>query len=161
MIKPLILLAIIFHTLNLSAQKTMKKDSPQYPVTKTEQEWKALLSPMQYSVLREKATEQAFTGEFDLNFKKGAYFCAACNAKLFESDTKFDAHCGWPSFDRAIKGTVLYKKDASFGMVRTEILCAQCGGHLGHVFDDGPTKTGQRFCVNSASLSFIPEQKKH
>ncbi|NCP21812.1 MAG: peptide-methionine (R)-S-oxide reductase MsrB, partial [Zetaproteobacteria bacterium] len=119
----------------------MKKDSPQYPVTKTEQEWKALLSPMQYSVLREKATEQAFTGEFDLNFKKGAYFCAACNAKLFESDTKFDAHCGWPSFDQAIKGTVLYKKDASFGMVRTEILCAQCGGHLGHVFDDGPTKT--------------------
>jgi len=156
----LILIIITISSINLSAQKIMKKDTPKYPVTKTEQEWKTLLSPLQYSVLRDKATEQPFTGTYDLTFKKGTYFCAACNAKLFESDTKFDAHCGWPSFDQAIKGAVIYKKDASFGMVRTEILCAQCGGHLGHVFDDGPTKTKQRFCVNSASLGFTPEKKQ-
>lgn len=156
----LLFLSLIILSINLSAQKNMKKDNQKYPVTKTEQEWKALLSPVQYSVLREKATEQPFTGVYDLTFKDGTYFCAACQAKLFESDSKFDAHCGWPSFDKAIKGAIIYKKDATFGMVRTEIICAQCGGHLGHVFDDGPTETKQRFCVNSASLSFTPQKKQ-
>lgn len=157
----LLFLSIFIICLNLSAQKNMTKIPQKYPVTKTEQEWKALLSPMQYSVLREKATEHPFTGEYDLTFKDGTYFCAACGAKLFESDSKFDAHCGWPSFDKAIKDAVVYKKDSTFGMIRTEILCAKCGGHLGHVFDDGPTKTKQRFCVNSASLGFTPEKKKN
>lgn len=158
--KTIILFIIIISSINVSAQKNMKKDSQKYPVTKTEQEWKAILSPMQYSVLREKETEHPFTGEYDLTFKEGTYFCAACGTKLFESDSKFDAHCGWPSFDKAIKGAVIYKKDSSFGMIRTEILCAQCGGHLGHVFDDGPTETHERFCVNSASLSFKPKKKQ-
>jgi len=155
-----LLLSLLILSLNLSAQKIMKKDTVKHSVTKTEQEWKALLSPLQYSVLREKATERPFTGEYDNFYKKGTYVCAACGTQLFTSDTKFDAHCGWPSFDQAIPGTVVYKKDTAFGMVRTEILCASCGGHLGHVFDDGPTETGKRFCVNSASLSFNPQKKK-
>jgi len=149
----------LFLTLMLTAQKTMKKDTKKYAVTKTEQEWKALLSPLQYSVLRDKATERPFTGKYDNFYKKGTYVCAACGTQLFTSDTKFDAHCGWPSFDEAIPGTVIYKKDTSYGMMRTEILCARCGSHLGHVFEDGPTETGERFCVNSASLSFTPQKK--
>jgi len=153
-------LSLILVSLNLSAQKIMKKDTPKYAISKTETEWKALLSPLQYSVLRDKATERPFTGEYDNFYKKGTYTCAACGTQLFKSNTKFDAHCGWPSFDEAIPGTVIYKKDTKFGMVRTEILCAKCGGHLGHVFDDGPTDTGKRFCVNSASLSFNPKKEK-
>jgi len=149
----------LFLTLTLTAQKTMKKETPKYAVTKTEKEWKALLSPLQYSVLRDKATERPYTGKYDNFYKKGTYTCAACGTQLFTSDTKFDAHCGWPSFDEAIPGTVIYKKDTSYGMTRTEILCAKCGGHLGHVFDDGPTDTGKRFCVNSASLNFNPKKK--
>ena len=150
----IIFISLIFCSLNLFAQKPMKKEKQEYAITKTDQEWKALLSPLQYNVLRDKATERPSTGKYDLFFKEGTYFCAGCNAKLFESDTKFDAHCGWPSFDEAIKGAIEYHKDTSLGMIRTEILCAKCGGHLGHLFDDGPTKTGKRFCVNSASLSF-------
>jgi len=144
----------------MCAQKPVKKGQSKYPISKTETEWKALLSPLQYSVLRDKATERPFTGKYDNFYKTGTYTCAACGAQLFTSDTKFDAHCGWPSFDEAISGTVIYKKDTAFGMIRTEILCAKCGGHLGHVFDDGPTETGERFCVNSASLSFNPKNKK-
>jgi len=150
----------LFLTLSLTAQKTMKKDTQKYPVSKTEQEWKAILSPLQYSVLRDKATERPFTGQYDNFYKKGTYTCAACGTQLFTSNTKFDAHCGWPSFDEAISGTVIYKKDTKFGMIRTEILCAKCGGHLGHVFDDGPTETGKRFCVNSASLNFLSKKGK-
>jgi peptide-methionine (R)-S-oxide reductase len=150
----------LFLTLSLTAQKTMKKDTQKYPVSKTEQEWKAILSPLQYSVLRDKATERPFTGQYDNFYKKGTYTCAACGTQLFTSNTKFDAHCGWPSFDKAISGTVIYKKDTKFGMIRTEILCAKCGGHLGHVFDDGPTETGKRFCVNSASLNFLSKKEK-
>lgn len=150
----IVFFSLIFLSLNLFAQKTMKKDKQEYAVSKTEKEWKAILSPFQYSVLRDKATERPSTGKYDLFFKEGTYFCAACNAKLFESTTKYDAHCGWPSFSDAIKEAIVYKKDMSLGMLRTEILCANCGGHLGHLFDDGPTKTGKRFCVNSASLRF-------
>jgi len=153
-------LLLITVSLNLSAQKNMEKDSKKYVISKTEAEWKVLLSPLQYSVLRDKATERPFTGEYDNFYKKGTYECAACKTQLFTSDTKFDAHCGWPSFDEAIKGTVIYKKDTKFGMIRTEILCAKCGGHLGHIFDDGPTDTGKRFCINSTSLSFTPKKEK-
>lgn len=125
-----------------------------YPVEKSEEEWKKELSPEQYRVLREKGTEAPNSGEYNLHFEDGEYRCAACNEKLFESNSKFESSCGWPSFDDAIEGKVEYVKDNSFGMMRTEVLCANCGGHLGHVFNDGPSETKQRFCVNSASIEF-------
>ena len=112
---------------------------------------------MEYEVLRNKDTERAFTGEYYNHFEKGKYVCAGCGNDLFTSETKFDSHCGWPSFDQAIKGSVIYKKDVSYGMIRTEVMCAKCEGHLGHVFDDGPKETtGQRFCTNSVSIKFVP-----
>ena len=92
-----------------------------------------------------------------MHFEDGTYKCAGCNSPLFTSDTKFDSGCGWPSFDQAIKGSIEYKQDRTLGMIRTEILCANCGGHLGHVFDDGPTESGKRYCVNSLSLNFNPK----
>jgi len=124
---------------------------------RSEAEWKKQLSAEQYYVLREKGTERPYTGAFYLHKEKGTYRCAGCGADLFTDDMKFDAHCGWPSFDREIAGgKVLKTEDRSHGMIRTEITCARCGGHLGHLFDDGPTQTGLRYCVNSVSLSFEP-----
>ncbi len=125
-----------------------------YNIEKTEEEWKQELSEEQFKVLRQKGTEAPNSGKYNLHFDNGEYQCAACKAKLFESNSKFESGCGWPSFDDAIEGTVEYVQDKTFGMMRTEILCANCGSHLGHVFDDGPTPTGQRFCVNSASIDF-------
>ncbi len=125
-----------------------------YNIEKTEEEWKEKLSPEQYRVLRQKGTEAPHTGEYNLHFEDGEYQCAACGEQLFESDAKFESGCGWPSFDNAIDGNVEYIQDRTFGMIRTEILCSNCGSHLGHVFDDGPTETGQRYCVNSASINF-------
>lgn len=129
---------------------------------KTEKEWKKTLSEEQYYVLREKGTERPFTGQYNLHFEKGIYKCAGCGYELFSSDQKFESHCGWPSFDNEIgDGSRIKKiKDLSLGMVRTEIVCARCNGHLGHIFDDGPTKTGMRYCINSASIDFKPEDKK-
>jgi methionine-R-sulfoxide reductase len=127
---------------------------------KTEGEWKKKLSDEQYYVLREKGTERPFTGKFYLHKEKGVYTCGACGNELFTSDMKFDSHCGWPSFDREIKGgKIRTEVDSSHGMIRTEIMCAKCGGHLGHLFNDGPTETGIRYCVNSLSLEFAPEKK--
>ena len=132
-----------------------KQDTMTYKVQKSESEWKNILSDEQYRILREKGTESPGTGDYYMHFEKGTYVCAACGTPLFKSDNKFESHCGWPSFDDAIEGKVIYKKDTSHGMIRTEILCANCGGHLGHVFDDGPRETtGQRYCVNSLSLEF-------
>jgi peptide-methionine (R)-S-oxide reductase len=131
--------------------------SKEYPLQKTEAEWKAELGEARYKILREKGTERPFTGEYNLTFDEGAYQCGACNTPLFASDNKFDSGCGWPSFDESIEGAVQYIQDRTLGMMRTEILCANCGSHLGHVFNDGPTKTGQRYCVNSLSVDF---QKK-
>ena len=130
-------------------------------VNKTDEEWKKILTPEQYHVLREKGTERPGTGEYNEHSAKGVYVCAACGTELFTSDQKFDSHCGWPSFDNNIAGgdRVKQVKDFSHGMVRTEIVCATCGGHLGHIFDDGPTATGNRYCVNSLSLKFIPATK--
>lgn len=126
-----------------------------YSVEKTEAEWKEQLQDEQFRVLRQKGTEAPHTGKYNLHFdKNGDYRCAACDEKLFESNSKFESGCGWPSFDEAIEGTVEYVQDKTHGMVRTEILCANCGSHLGHVFDDGPTESGQRFCINSASIEF-------
>jgi methionine-R-sulfoxide reductase len=124
-------------------------------INKTEEEWKKELSPEKYHVLREKGTEAPFTGKYYLNKEKGVYVCGACGNELFTSDMKFDSGCGWPSFDREIAGgKIIMKKDNTHGMIRTEILCARCGSHLGHIFDDGPTDTGVRYCVNSLSLNF-------
>ena len=127
-------------------------------IQKTDKEWQALLTPAQFHVLREQGTEAPRSGEYDLHFENGTYCCAGCGTQLFESNNKYDAHCGWPSFDKAIEGTIIYKEDASLGRVRTEIICAKCDGHLGHVFDDGPQDTtGKRYCVNSLSLKFEKE----
>ncbi|PKQ44109.1 peptide-methionine (R)-S-oxide reductase MsrB [Confluentibacter flavum] len=125
-----------------------------YKINKTEDEWRKELSEEQFRILREKGTERPHTGTYNLHFEKGIYTCAGCNQKLFESNGKFDAHCGWPSFDKSIKGTVDYVLDKTHGMTRTEIVCSNCGGHLGHVFNDGPTETGARYCVNSGSIDF-------
>ena len=122
---------------------------------KTDQEWKKKLDPEQYKVLREKGTELAFTGKFHNHKGKGMYRCAACGLELFSSLSKFDSGTGWPSFDKPINGeSVAEEKDMSHFMARTEVHCPRCGGHLGHVFNDGPTKTGKRYCINSCSLDF-------
>ena len=128
-----------------------------YKVNKSENQWREELSNEAYRVLRQKGTEMPHTGKYNLHFEAGNYCCAGCGQTLFSSDSKFDAHCGWPSFDEAIEGTIEYKLDKSHGMLRTEILCNNCGGHLGHVFNDGPTETGMRFCVNSVSIDFESE----
>lgn len=126
------------------------------PFNKTEEEWKKTLTPEQYRVLREKGTEAPFSGKYYRHDEKGNYHCAGCGALLFSSDSKFDAGCGWPSFSAALeKGNILEKTDTSHGMVRTEVVCKNCGGHLGHVFDDGPSPTGLRYCINSVSINFI------
>lgn len=118
-----------------------------------EQYWKEKLTPEQYAVLREKGTEPAFTGEYWDTKEKGMYRCAACGAELFDSDTKFDSGTGWPSFSDAKPDAIILEHDSAHGMNRTEVLCAKCGGHLGHVFDDGPKEMGgKRFCINSCSL---------
>lgn len=119
---------------------------------KTEQEWREQLGDEAYSVLREKGTERPFSGKYLSCDKDGVYRCAGCGQKLFDATHQFDAHCGWPSFDKAIPGAVDYVQDSSHGMVRTEVVCSRCKGHLGHVFDDGPTETGQRYCINSISM---------
>lgn len=142
------------------SQNTLKPMDSNY--VKSDEEWKKILSEEQYHVLREKGTEPPFTGKYNLLFEKGIYKCAACGYELFTSDQKFESHCGWPSFDNEIgNGDRIKKiKDFSHGMIRTEIVCARCGGHLGHLFDDGPTKTGNRYCINSVSIRFEPEKKQ-
>jgi peptide-methionine (R)-S-oxide reductase len=127
-------------------------------VERSDEEWRKILTPQQYNVLRQKGTERAFTGEYDHTFDPGTYACAACGNELFESTTKFDSGCGWPAFYAAKAGDkVILTPDHSHGMTRVEVTCARCKSHLGHVFDDAPDKpTGQRFCINSVSLKFIP-----
>jgi peptide-methionine (R)-S-oxide reductase len=133
-----------------------------YPITKTDDEWKAVLQgkgaePHAFEVTRHAATERPFTGKYADNFKDGTYHCICCDKPLFTANTKFDAGCGWPSFDAAIaEGSVATRTDRTHGMVRVEALCGHCGAHLGHLFDDGPTDTGLRYCMNSASLHFSP-----
>ncbi|MEM6299544.1 MAG: peptide-methionine (R)-S-oxide reductase MsrB [Bacteroidota bacterium] len=139
----------------------MKSENPpKFPVQKTEAEWKKELTPMQYRVLREQGTERAFTGEYWDHKEEGAYHCAGCNALLFKSDTKYNSMCGWPSFYDGLTDNILEREDRSHGMVRTEVVCKNCEGHLGHVFEDGPRPTGLRYCINSVSIKFVPKEEE-
>jgi len=159
--RKIVMLLTVMLTLTSCQGQKKKQEAPIASTTgkiqKTDAEWKKELTPEQYDVLRNKGTERPFTGEYVNTFEKGKYVCAACGNVLFNSDAKFHSDCGWPSFDRAIKGSVVYIEDTTLGMTRTEVDCARCGSHLGHVFDDGPQETtGKRFCTNSVSIKFIP-----
>ncbi|HPD14191.1 MAG TPA: peptide-methionine (R)-S-oxide reductase MsrB [Planctomycetota bacterium] len=137
------------------------REKPMAKVAKTDDEWRKLLTPEQYHILREKGTERAFSGKYDKFNGKGVYRCAGCGAVLFTSEAKYDSGCGWPAYWKAADPKAIVETvDTSHGMVRTEITCARCGGHLGHVFDDGPRPTGLRYCVNSAALEFEAEKPK-
>jgi peptide-methionine (R)-S-oxide reductase len=158
----IILLLIAIATSGSCQTKPSKEAAkPGITVKKSEAEWKKQLSALQYEVLREKGTERAFTGEYWNNHEEGTYYCAGCHLELFGSETKFESGTGWPSFYKPIKdGVLAVGTDTSYGMVRDEVECARCGGHLGHVFPDGPKPTGQRYCMNSVSLVFEKSTKK-
>ena len=131
--------------------------SKNYPIVKSESEWHNELSDEEFRVLRKKSTELPFTGQYNNHFDKGIYRCRACDTPLFDSESKFESGCGWPSYNKALPGALEFIKDNSHGMIRTEIVCAKCGGHQGHVFNDGPSSTGERYCVNSVSIRFDSE----
>lgn len=137
------------------SQEKKSKDDKSYLVEKTDQEWKEELPKMSYMVLRKAATEYPFTGKYNNNKVKGVYSCAGCNTLLYKSENKYDSKCGWPSFDRAVESNIEYDVDYKLGYARTELKCNKCGGHLGHIFNDGPKETtGKRHCINSAALNF-------
>jgi peptide-methionine (R)-S-oxide reductase len=151
---------------DLTMNTNSKPANPYYSHTDTtklnlsDAEWKKILSPELYEVSRHAATERPFTGKYWNYEGKGTYYCAACGRLLFRSDAKFASTCGWPSFfEQADKNSTVFRQDTSLGMIRTEVLCGRCGGHLGHIFDDGPPPTGKRFCMNSIALDFIPDKK--
>ena len=131
-------------------------DAETYPITHTEEEWRAKLSPAQYQVLRKHGTERAGTSPLNAEKRHGKFICAGCGQELFASDTKFESGTGWPSFYQPLEGAVGTSEDSSFFMKRTEVHCRRCGGHLGHVFDDGPPPTGLRYCMNGVALKFTP-----
>ncbi|WP_344714474.1 peptide-methionine (R)-S-oxide reductase MsrB [Winogradskyella damuponensis] len=158
--KKIILLTLIslFFSCNSSAQKNETKET--FPVTKTDAEWKAQLTKEQYYILREAGTERPFSSPLNKNYEKGVYHCAACNTPLFKSEHKFDSGTGWPSFDRVIEGNVAFGTDTKIGYTRDEEHCATCGGHLGHVFNDGPKETtGKRHCINGDALKLVASKE--
>lgn len=150
------IIAISMWTLTACGQSNESNMSDKdYPIQKSEQAWKQELTAEEYRILREKGTERAFTGKYWDHKEEGTYVCAACGTPLFSSETKFESGSGWPSYYEPVNDeNVEEKLDKSLGMVRTEVLCGKCGGHLGHVFNDGPPPTGMRYCINSASLDF-------
>jgi len=135
-------------------ENTNEKDTMNFEIKKSEDVWKDELSEEEYRILRGKGTERAFSGKYNLHFEGGEYLCAGCGNTIFDSDTKYSSHCGWPSFYDVDSSKVKTVEDRSYGMVRTEVVCAKCGGHLGHVFKDGPEPTGLRYCINSVSIKF-------
>lgn len=154
-----IVFLLLFIHCNSKAQTSTEKKKT-YPVQKTESEWKELLSPMAYYVLREAGTESRFSSSLNKNYKEGVYVCAACKTPLYKSEHKYDSGSGWPAFDRAIDGSIELDVDYKIGYERTELKCKTCGSHLGHSFDDGPRETtGKRHCINGVALQFIPEKK--
>ena len=156
------IIGLLFFSIMLSCNSIAQeksKEKKEYKVEKSNTEWKKLLSPMEYYVLREAGTERAFTSPLNKNYKKGTYVCAACKTPLYTSEHKFDSGTGWPSFDRAIEGSVELDVDYKLGYARTELKCNTCGGHLGHSFNDGPQKTtGKRHCINGVALEFIAKK---
>jgi peptide methionine sulfoxide reductase msrA/msrB len=155
------LICITFQSCGQPKNKSKSMDNINFEVQKTDTDWLKQLGEAQFFILRQKGTERPGTGEFLMHKDKGVYICAGCGSELFTDEMKFDSHCGWPSFDKEITGGKIKQiSDNTLGMTRTEIVCAKCGGHLGHIFPDGPTETGMRYCVNSLSLGFEPAIKK-
>ena len=156
----LLFFALALFNCNSNAQ-TGTKEKKAYKVSKTQAEWKTSLTDNEYYVLREAGTERAFSSKLNKEYGEGTYVCAACNTPLFKGENKFDSGTGWPSFDREIKGNVDFSVDYNLGHARTEEHCATCGGHLGHVFNDGPSKTtGKRHCINGVAVKFIPKKNE-
>ncbi|MEA5583739.1 peptide-methionine (R)-S-oxide reductase MsrB [Nodularia harveyana UHCC-0300] len=147
--------AVLSPNINWGSEK-MTTSNNQFAITKPEEEWRSILTPEQFRVLRKHGTEPAGSSALDKEYDQGTFVCAGCGQELFTSDTKFNSGTGWPSFFQPIEGAIATTVDRSFFMTRTEVHCSKCGGHLGHVFNDGPAPTGKRYCMNGVSMNFVP-----